>query len=86
MTRLVNERKARLNGEEIPMTEKDKKDIIFAIENKVDYIALSFVRTAEDVTSAKEYITKHGGDQWIIAKIEKPEALNNIESIEYNYF
>jgi pyruvate kinase len=63
------------------MTEKDKKDIIFAIENKVDYIALSFVRTAEDVTSAKEYITKHGGDQWIIAKIEKPEALNNIESI-----
>lgn len=63
------------------MTDKDKKDIIFAIENKVDYIALSFVRTAEDVTSAKEYITKHGGDQWIIAKIEKPEALDNIESI-----
>lgn len=63
------------------MTEKDKKDIIFAVENKVDYIALSFVRTAEDVKSAKDYIKRQGGDQWIISKIEKPEALKNIESI-----
>ncbi len=63
------------------MTEKDKKDIIFAIKNEVDYIALSFVRTAEDVQHSKEYIKKHGGTQWIIAKIEKPQALENIESI-----
>ncbi len=63
------------------MTEKDKKDIIFAIQNNVDYIALSFVRTAEDVQNSKDYIKKHGGTQWIIAKIEKPQALENIESI-----
>ncbi|MCU0426739.1 MAG: pyruvate kinase [Candidatus Kapabacteria bacterium] len=63
------------------MTEKDKKDIIFAIKNNVDFIALSFVRTAEDVEECKEYIKKHGGTQWIIAKIEKPQALDNIEKI-----
>jgi pyruvate kinase len=63
------------------MTEKDKKDIVFAIENDVDYIALSFVRTAEDVKNSKDYIRKHGGTQWIIAKIEKPQALENIEEI-----
>lgn len=63
------------------MTEKDKKDIIFAIDNNVDYIALSFVRTAEDVQNSKDYIRKHGGTQWIIAKIEKPQALENIEEI-----
>jgi pyruvate kinase len=63
------------------MSDKDKKDIIFAIENNVDFIALSFVRTAEDVQQAKEYIKRHGGTQWIIAKIEKPQALDNIKKI-----
>lgn len=63
------------------MTEKDKKDIIFAIKNNVDFIALSFVRTADDVQECKDYIKKHGGTQWIIAKIEKPQALENIEKI-----
>ena len=63
------------------MTEKDKLDIVFAIKNNVDYIALSFVRTAEDVQHSKDYIKKHGGTQWIIAKIEKPQALENIKSI-----
>ncbi|MCS6807509.1 MAG: pyruvate kinase [Bacteroidota bacterium] len=63
------------------MTEKDKKDIIFAINNNLDFIALSFVRTAEDVQQCKDYVKKHGGTQWIIAKIEKPQALENIEKI-----
>lgn len=63
------------------MTTKDKADLKFAIEHEVDYVALSFVRTAGDVESVKKFITKYGGNQWVIAKIEKPEALKNIEAI-----
>jgi pyruvate kinase len=63
------------------MTDKDTKDVLFAIKQNVDYIALSFVRSAKDVQLATDYIRKNGGDQWIIAKIEKPEALDNIEEI-----
>jgi pyruvate kinase len=63
------------------MTAKDRTDIRFAIEHDVDYIALSFVRTANDVENMRRYITRYGGNQWVIAKIEKPEALSNIEAI-----
>ncbi len=63
------------------MTSKDRADVRFAIENDCDYIALSFVRTASDVENVRKYITKYGGNQWVIAKIEKPEALDNIEDI-----
>lgn len=63
------------------MTSKDRADIRFGIDKDVDYIALSFVRTASDVESVRRYITKYGGTQMVIAKIEKPEALNNLESI-----
>ncbi len=63
------------------LTEKDKKDLIFAIQNDCDYLALSFVRTAQDVITTREFMKKHGGDMWIIAKIEKPEAITNIETI-----
>jgi pyruvate kinase len=63
------------------MTSKDRADVRFAIEHDFDYIALSFVRTAQDVESVRRYITKYGGTQLVIAKIEKPEALENIEAI-----
>jgi pyruvate kinase len=63
------------------LTDKDKKDLIFAIEQECDYLALSFVRTAQDVIETREYMRKHNGSMWIIAKIEKPEAINNIETI-----
>ena len=63
------------------MTPKDRADVRFAVEHGVDYIALSFVRKAEDVETVRKYITKHGGTQWVIAKIEKPEALSNIDAI-----
>jgi pyruvate kinase len=63
------------------MTTKDRADVRFAIEQNCDYIALSFVRTAADVDNVRRYITKYGGTQWVIAKIEKPEALTNIEAI-----
>lgn len=63
------------------MTNKDRADVRFAIEQDCDYIALSFVRFASDIENVRKYITKYGGTQWVIAKIEKPEALTNIESI-----
>ncbi len=63
------------------MTSKDRADVRFAIEHDADYIALSFVRTEQDVESVRRYIAKYGGSQLVIAKIEKPEALENIEAI-----
>jgi pyruvate kinase len=64
------------------LTEKDIKDALFAIENKVDWIALSFVRTAEDLEQLQDLIAKHSDHKIpIIAKIEKPEAVENIDKI-----
>ncbi|MFN4988864.1 MAG: pyruvate kinase, partial [Ignavibacteria bacterium] len=63
------------------MSDKDKKDVKFAIEQGVDYVALSFVRNPEDILHIKKHIAKLGGKQWVIAKIEKPEAVSNIEDI-----
>jgi len=64
------------------LTKKDIKDAIFAIEQKVDWIALSFVRTAEDLMELQELISKHTDHKIpIIAKIEKPEGVANIDKI-----
>jgi pyruvate kinase len=63
------------------LTEKDEIDLVFCMESKVDAIALSFVRTAEDVSVVKEKIAQHNGDVWIIAKLEKPQAIENLDSI-----
>lgn len=63
------------------LTEKDFVDIEFAISQNVDWIALSFVRSAKDVLMLKDVISKSKTDIKIISKIEKPEALNEIEEI-----
>ncbi|MCW1147047.1 pyruvate kinase [Flavobacterium lacisediminis] len=64
------------------LTEKDIRDAIFAIENKVDWIALSFVRTPKDLEDLQDLIAKHSDHKIpIIAKIEKPEAVENIDKI-----
>jgi pyruvate kinase len=64
------------------LTKKDIKDAVFAIEQKVDWIALSFVRTAEDLMELQELIAKHTDHKIpIIAKIEKPEGVANIDKI-----
>ncbi|QZK99112.1 pyruvate kinase [Flavobacterium psychrophilum] len=64
------------------LTKKDIKDALFAIEQKVDWIALSFVRTAEDLMELQDLIAKHSEHKIpIIAKIEKPEGVANIDKI-----
>jgi pyruvate kinase len=63
------------------MTEKDHADAAFALENDIDWLALSFVRTAGDIKALKEIINKKGKNTRVIAKIEKPEAVKNIEDI-----
>lgn len=64
------------------MSEADKKDIIFGIENNVDFIAASFVRRAEDIIELRKFIDYHGGhDIKIISKIENIEGIENFEAI-----
>jgi pyruvate kinase len=64
------------------LTEKDIADAIFAIEQKVDWIALSFVKTPRDLQDLQELIGKHSDEKIpIVAKIEMPEALVNIDKI-----
>ena len=64
------------------LTEKDVKDAVFAIEQEVDWIALSFVRHKEDLLDLKKLIKKHSSYEIpIISKIEKPQALDNIDEI-----
>lgn len=78
----VNLPGARLN---IPsLTEKDREDLVFGLEQGVDAIALSFVRTANDVVHLKHTIQQRVPscqDTPIIAKLERPEALDNLEEI-----
>ena len=64
------------------LTGKDVEDAIFAIEQEVDWIALSFVRHKEDLLDLKKLIKKHGSYEIpVISKIEKPQALDNIDEI-----
>lgn len=63
------------------LSEKDLGDIAFGIEAGVDYIALSFVRKASDVADLKDRLKTNGADIPVIAKIEKAEALSNLDSI-----
>jgi pyruvate kinase len=63
------------------LTQKDISDIKFAIAEEADFIALSFVRKAEDVISARRLVEEAGTDTWLIAKIENWEGLENLSAI-----
>src|SRR6516225_9865867 len=63
------------------LTKKDRADIVVGLEEGVDAIALSFVRRASDILACKTVIMDHGGNVPIVAKIEKHEAVDNIDSI-----
>ncbi len=63
------------------LTDKDRKDAVFALAAGVDFIALSFVRNGDDITALRVIVDAAGSKAGIIAKIEKPEALANSEDI-----
>ena len=63
------------------ITKKDKNDLLFGLENKVDWVALSFVRSARDIIELRKFIKSKKSNTKIIAKIEKPQAIENIDEI-----
>lgn len=63
------------------LTEKDKKDLLFGLEAGVDFVALSFVRSADDIREIKSLIRNAGYDTPVVAKIEKHEAMDRMEEI-----
>ena len=63
------------------LTVEDRKNLEFVLENDVEWIGLSFVRNAEDITELKDIIAARGKTAKVVAKIEKPEAIANIDAI-----
>lgn len=82
---ILSERKGiNLPGVKLPipsLTEKDRTDLNWAVRQNADYIALSFVRQAEDCIEAKSLIRSAGGRQPLVSKIEKAEAIDNLDAI-----
>ena len=77
-------KKVTLQGHEVKLpflTERDKEDILFAIENKIHIVAASFVRRADDIQSLRSFVAGHGANVQIIAKIEHPDAVHNLNDI-----
>ncbi len=62
-------------------TEKDRDDLMFGIEHGVDLVAISFVRSADDVLAVKEVIQSKGQEIMVLAKLEKPEAIDHLDDI-----
>ncbi len=63
------------------LTEKDTNDLAFALKHNIEWIGLSFVRSAKDIVELKQLIKKEGKLSQVIAKIEKPEAIEDIDNI-----
>jgi len=63
------------------MTEKDKQDLEFGLAQDVDWVSLSFVRSGEDVRVLKAFLAEHRSHKPVIAKIEKPQAIEHLEEI-----
>lgn len=63
------------------LTDKDYEDLEFGLKNNIDWVALSFVRKATDIEILRAVIDRHKSTTRIVAKIEKPEALENIDAI-----
>ncbi len=63
------------------LTDKDKEDLAAAVTMEVDYVALSFARTAADVNECRELVVAAGSDAGIVTKIERAEAIENIDEI-----
>lgn len=82
--RLANHKGVNVPGANLSLsalTDKDRKDVEFAIKNKVDFVALSFVRRKSDIEDLRKILSDAGSNSRIIAKIETPEALECIDDI-----
>jgi len=82
---LLGERKGvSVPGRALPLpalTEKDLEDLKLAVELGVDYLALSFVRKADDILACRQHLSEHGCKAAVIAKLEKLEAIRNLSKI-----
>ena len=63
------------------LTEKDRKDLEFIMEHKFDWVALSFVREEKDIIELRAILDANNCDAHIVAKVEKPQAVDNIDGI-----
>ncbi len=63
------------------LTQKDREDLVFGAEAGVDFVAVSFVSSEEDVKEARKIVRQAGGDAWIVAKIERKSALKRLDEI-----
>ncbi len=64
------------------ITEKDRADVKFAVEQQLDYIAASFIRRKSDIVDLRELLREHGGTEInVISKLEKPQAIDNLDEI-----
>jgi pyruvate kinase len=82
--RIISRKGVNLPGTAISaptLTEKDRNDIRFGVAEGLDYMALSFVRGPEDIQAARRLVAECGGNQPIIAKIERAEAINALDSL-----
>jgi len=70
-----------LNVQLPSLTEKDQADLFFGLEQGVDWVALSFVRSAADIRELKELSASRGISRPVMAKIEKPQAVERLEEI-----
>ena len=82
--KVTSHKGVNLPGTQLPiasLTPKDRADLRFALEHGVDYVALSFVRSAADVVELRDLLAAAGSKARIIAKIEKPEAVDDLAAI-----
>jgi pyruvate kinase len=63
------------------LTEKDRDDLAFGLRHGVDYVGVSFVRSAADLLEVREFINEHRSDAQVVAKLERPEALGRLDEI-----
>lgn len=80
--RISNDEGHQLDSSSLEViTEKDKADLLFGLEQNVDYIAMSFVRNAQDIIDLKKIISLQNAHTPVIAKIERPEAIKHLDEI-----
>ncbi len=63
------------------LTDKDREDLAFGLRHGVDYVGVSFVRSAADILEVREVINEHRSDAQVVAKLERPEALGRLDEI-----